>query len=94
MDPRSSLFWGNEFFSLYKLNKRDVFEINDIIQVRYEDEFNQRLYLYLKDGYKLRQKDKDKMRLPVKSDNLVDDLILILSFFQRKGKKIYLSTKV
>lgn len=94
-----------EFFNETKPLKVDVIDLNEIDQVRYEDDFGRTysnsprgwfIYCYFKNGYKSKSKKikKDRLKLPLKNDvNRIQTTIKILHFFKKKKKQIYISTK-
>lgn len=84
-----------DFFSVYKPSQRETVKINEIFQVRFEDEFKQKILLYLKEDHtsNLKRIKNNRFDIFVKSDNLIDDLIIILKFFKNKNKEVYISTK-
>lgn len=96
--------YGNhiEFFNEYNPENKEIILLDDIFQVRYEDEFGTGfetkewfIYAYLKKGHTTISKKvkKDRVKLYVKSEEKVRDLIHILSFFQKEGKEVYILTK-
>ncbi|MEL6837420.1 MAG: hypothetical protein AAFP77_30715 [Bacteroidota bacterium] len=87
------------FFSEYYPEEKEVFPIDEIFQVRYEDDFGDsqeaQIYLYLNSGHQLKSKKlkNNRIVLGIDSYNWIDDIIGILRFFQARKKQVYISTR-
>lgn len=91
-----------EFFNEYSPELKDVIGIDDIIQVRYEDEFGDGydfkewfIYLYLDESkeYKSPKIKKNRIRLKIKRKGRVKNIITILQSFKAQHKPVYVQTK-
>ncbi|MEL6972175.1 MAG: hypothetical protein AAFO02_18570 [Bacteroidota bacterium] len=87
------------FFSEYYPEEKEVFPIEAIFQVRYEDDFSSgneaQIFLYLKSGHQLKSKKVKNNRIVLGIDlyDRIANIIIILQFFQAQGKQVYISTK-
>lgn len=95
-----------EFFSEVTPLEKDIILIEEIDQVRYEDDFGKYynsnvpnqpfIFCYFKNGYKSQSKKikKDRLKLFLKEGSKKEnDIIKILQFFQKKKKQVYISTR-
>ena len=84
-----------DFFSVYKPTERVSIKMDEIVQARYEDDFNHFIYLYLCDNYtSIPKKIKEnRIPIPVESLDFTNNVITILKFFQDQKKKVYISTR-
>ncbi|MFK7775458.1 MAG: hypothetical protein AB8F94_25175 [Saprospiraceae bacterium] len=86
--------------------EKDIIDLEDIDQVRYEDDFGKSysssipsssfMYCYFKDGYKSKSNNIKKNRLILvvgRNEEGKKSIIRILTFFQKKKKQVYISTR-
>ncbi len=95
-----------EFINEKYISEKDVIDLEEIDQVRYEDDFGKSysssvasqswIYCYFKNGYKSRsiRIQKDRIKLDIKrGQERENKVIQILQFFQKEKKQVYISTK-
>lgn len=95
-----------EFFNENYPLEKDIIDLEEIDQVRYEDDFGKSysssvasqswIYCYFKNGYKSRsiRIQKDRIKLDIKRDQERENKVIqILQFFQKQKKQVYISTK-
>lgn len=95
-----------EFFNEKYPLEKDIIDLAEIDQARYEDDFGKSIssgvpdsyfiYCYFVNDYKSKSKKikNDRLKLMLsKGKNMENDIIQILQFFQKKKKQVYISTK-
>ena len=91
-----------DFFNENTISSNETVNLDDVVQVRYEDEFGKGyqhtswlIYIYLKEDHNLKYKriKKDRISLIINPKTRVNDIIEIMKFFKRKDKQIYILTK-
>jgi hypothetical protein len=93
-----------EFFNENHTLEKDIIDLGEIDQVRYEDDFGKNykgpsqswIYCYFKNGYKSKSINikKDRLKLQIGRDRETENRVIkILQFFQKKKKQVYISTR-
>ncbi len=95
-----------EFFNERYPLEKDIIDLDEIDQVRYEDDFGKSyssdvshqswIYCYFKNGYKSKSINikKDRLKLQIGRDRETENRVIkILLFFQEKKKQVYISTR-